>query len=251
MYLAEKLNDEIFYYKNVINNPSRIIELINELDLDETTYPVIPKWKGWISNSSDGRLRGGDKEFFVNNLPLLISPRKNDVTYILDTIRSAINDTATAYYRDRGFDGTPNTSPFIGIKRYDEGCFLGPHFDTQSGDKSLKYSMVLYFNDDYEGGELSFIVRDYDLRDPENGHLVPNEYANHPDNQGLIDFTLKPEPGSVLIFPSHHPYMHQVHMVTAGSKYMFPGFIFIDDYNPANPDSIKKYNGGSSEYVEE
>jgi hypothetical protein len=123
---------------------------------------------------------------------------------------------------------------------------MGAHFDAQAGDRSLKYSIVLYLNDNYEGGEISFIIRDYDLRDPANAHLKPYPEVAHPANKELVDFTLKPEAGSALIFPSVHPYKHQVHIMTSGEKYIFPGFVFMDDYNPADPASVEKYNGGAA-----
>lgn len=246
MYLAEKLHEEVFYYKNVIEDPKRLVELINELDSDSTVTSVIPKWNGWLSNSNDGHAFGGKKDFAVHNLEHLVSPRKDDVSYVVQAIRNGVKKTAQAYYNDRGFEGTPNISPFAGVCRYDAGCAMGAHFDAQAGDKSLKYSIVLYLNDDYEGGEISFIIRDYDLRDPANAHLKPYPEVAHPANKELVDFTLKPEAGSALIFPSVHPYKHQVHIMTSGEKYIFPGFVFMDDYNPADPASVEKYNGGAA-----
>jgi hypothetical protein len=53
-------------------------------------------------------------------------------------------------------------------------------------------SMTAYLNDDYEGGEL--------------------EYKN-------FGLSFKPEPGSVLIFPSNYVYQHRVIPVTSGLRY--------------------------------
>jgi predicted ribosome quality control (RQC) complex YloA/Tae2 family protein len=33
--------------------------------------------------------------------------------------------------------------------------------------------------------------------------------------------------------------------VKPGEKYIFPGFVFMEDYDPTNPESVEKYNGGS------
>jgi Rps23 Pro-64 3,4-dihydroxylase Tpa1-like proline 4-hydroxylase len=42
--------------------------------------------------------------------------------------------------------------------KYVPGGHLGFHYDGIDGDRSLLYTIVMYFNEDYEGGELSFTV---------------------------------------------------------------------------------------------
>ena len=42
------------------------------------------------------------------------------------------------------------------VKKYMSGTFMGAHFDQQEGDERLKVSFVMYLNDDYDGGEISF-----------------------------------------------------------------------------------------------
>lgn len=71
---------------------------------------------------------------------------------------------------------------------------MGPHIDyneAQSAD--LSYSIVLYINDDYDGGELHF--RKFDL-------------------------SVKPSAGSAIIFPSSAPYYHESIPTTRGDKMM-------------------------------
>jgi hypothetical protein len=142
-------------------------------------------------------------------------------------------------------------SPFVGIMKYIEGCSMGAHFDAQAGDRTLKYSIVLYLNEDYEGGEISFAIRDYDLRDPKYSEMKPLEDVHDPRNKDRIDFWLKPKPGSALIFPSTHPFMHRVHEMKKGDKYIFPGFVFIDDFDINNEEDRKKYNAGSAELADD
>jgi hypothetical protein len=175
----------------------------------------------------------------------LDSPRKADVEKVVSTIQKAVKDVAEAYYRDRKFETEPNMSPFVGVMKYRPGCEMGAHFDAQAGDRSLKYSIVLYLNDNYEGGEISFIVRPYDLRNPKNSDLKPLPDADDPANKDLVDFTLKPKAASALIFPSTHPHKHQVHIMKKGDKYIFPGFVFQEEFDPTSPESREKYNAGS------
>jgi predicted 2-oxoglutarate/Fe(II)-dependent dioxygenase YbiX len=58
-------------------------------------------------------------------------------------------------------------------------------------------SVLLYLNDDYEGGEIEF-------------------------RQSGLKF--KPEAGSVLFFPSNFLYVHEVYPVTRGPRYALPNW---------------------------
>lgn len=247
MFLAEKLHEQVFYYQEVIKDPAKLLSLIEELDSDTSVHSVIPEWGFWFSNSNDGHTFGSKKDFNPEGVANLDSPRKDDVAYVVNEIQSAVRNVADSYYADRGIEGTPNMSPFVGIMKYVPGCDMGAHFDAQAGDRTLKYSIVLYLNEDYEGGEISFAIRDYDLRDPKFADKKPLEDVNDPANADRIDFWLKPKAGSALIFPSTHPFMHRVHKMISGDKYIFPGFVFIDEFDINDEESRKKYNAGSME----
>lgn len=246
IHLEEKLHENVYLYSDVLDDPARLLSLIEELDEDESVQSVIPEWGFWFSNSKDGHSFGSKKDFNLDALNDLESDRKEDVMWVVQQIRSAIKNISEAFYRDHGEEGEPNISPFAGIMKYRPGCAMGAHFDAQAGDESLKWSIVVYVNDDYEGGELSFIIRPYDLRNPKNGHLRPADDVNDPSNAELVDFTIKPKAGQALIFPSTHPYKHQVHLMKSGDKYMFPGFIFQEEFDPNDPESREKYNSGSN-----
>ena len=72
---------------------------------------------------------------------------------------------------------------------------MGPHFDGQDGHTNLAFSLVTYFNDDYEGGEIHF--------------------KNH-------NITIKPKAGSLIMFPSQEPFIHEVLSIKRGTRYMMP-----------------------------
>lgn len=80
------------------------------------------------------------------------------------------------------------------LLRYNEGHFYGEHSDAHSHhvDKARVLSFVLYLNDDYEGGEVSF------------------------SRQGVV---IKPKCGSLVIFPSTGTHPHEALKVTKGTKY--------------------------------
>ena len=244
MRLKEKLEDQIYLYENVLDDPKRLVELLEELDNDPSTHAAIPEWSFWFSNTKDGHSFGSKKDFEIPGLEGLESDRKEDVEWIINQVRGGIEKCARSYYKDRGFEEEPNISPFAGVMKYRPGCSMGAHFDAQSGDRTLKYSIIIYVNDDYEGGELSFIVRPYDLRNPKNHHLRPTDDANDPENKELTDFIYTPKAGEALVFPSTHPYKHQVHVVKSGDKYMIPGFCFVPEFDANDQDMKREYNQG-------
>jgi hypothetical protein len=248
MHLEEKLHENVYLYSDVLDDPARLLRLMEELDEDESVHGVIPEWGFWFSNTQDGHSFGSKKDFNLQGLENLESDRKEDVEWVVGQIRGAIEKISLAFYADHGDEGTPNVSPFAGMMKYRPGCSMGAHFDAQAGDQTLKYSIIVYVNDNYEGGELSFIIRPYDLRNPKNFHLRPRDLASDPENKelDLVDFTIKPKAGQALIFPSTHPYKHQVHTMLSGDKYMFPGFVFIDDFDPNDQEAKEKYNAGSN-----
>jgi predicted 2-oxoglutarate/Fe(II)-dependent dioxygenase YbiX len=87
------------------------------------------------------------------------------------------------------------------LMRYREGGFYLRHADSQNMnletsawskviDRDL--SMVIYLNDGYEGGELSFYRLNYQIR---------------------------PRAGAVVLFPSDHRFLHQAEPVKKGVRY--------------------------------
>ena len=243
MQLEQKLHENVYYYTDVFADPQKVIDLIEKLDEEEKVYPVIPKWNNWNSSSKDGNIFGKKKDFNLSNVDALPIELKVQADFIITEIRNAIQNVANSFVKDRELPGQPNISPFVGISKYVEGCAMGAHFDRQAGDNSLEYSIILYWNDDYEGGELSFIIRDEDLRLEKNGELRPPDDANDPRVKDLATFTIKPKANSALIFPSTDPYKHQVHLMKSGQKYITPGFIFVDGYVVGGP------GGPTEEYM--
>jgi hypothetical protein len=82
------------------------------------------------------------------------------------------------------------------ILEYETGGFFGNHIDDAPAH-SRTLSIILYFNDDYEGGEIEF----------------PN-----------FDVLYKPKAGEVLMFPSAFIYNHNIKEITAGTRYAAVNF---------------------------
>ena len=87
------------------------------------------------------------------------------------------------------------------LMRYHEGGFYVRHADSENMDPDTctwhkvidrDLSMLIYLNNDYEGGELSFYNLNYQVR---------------------------PRAGAAVMFPSGHRYLHQAETVTSGVRY--------------------------------
>ena len=98
----------------------------------------------------------------------------------------------------------------IGIQSYEAFNFVkydgpGTHFKIHA-DHGPTYvctvSVVVYLNDDYEGGEIWF-----------------------PRMDGLV---IKPEPGDIVVFPSTYIYEHASQPMVSGIKY---SVVIMTDFN--------------------
>jgi len=84
----------------------------------------------------------------------------------------------------------------IEVLKYEKGGFYKMHSD-HHGKMPRTLSVIIFLNNDYEGGELNF-------HDP-----VTNE----------IYQTIKPFPGRCIMWPSNFMYPHSVSPVTKGTRY--------------------------------
>lgn len=105
-------------------------------------------------------------------------------------------------------DSSLELAGFGTLQRMQEGVELKAHTD-QHTDPSIKYAAILYINDDYEAGTLFF-------KNKENSDL-------------------RPEPGTLLIFPGNEEYEHGVRHVGKGPiRYVTVGFIKVSGFYEGN-----------------
>jgi hypothetical protein len=185
-----KLENNIFYFTDLIKDPIFFISKIESIEDNN----VISKWKPWHSSNSDNKY-GEYKEI----IPGFLSQSQNiDSVNIVNEITQSILNCITEYVKET--KSQPGFLPsIVNVRKYDTDAYMGPHIDTEDERDKTKpsISLVFYLNDDYEGGEIEF---------PQQG------------------ISLKPEAGSIVIFPSISPYYHDPKPVTKGTKYMIPVF---------------------------
>jgi len=81
--------------------------------------------------------------------------------------------------------------------RYTEGQFFIEHSDDDIEELERKLSIVIYLNDDYEGGEIYFRKQ---------------------------NLTIKPKANSLVAFPSTDEFVHEAKPITSGTKYIITSF---------------------------
>lgn len=222
--ISEQLFDKVYYYKNVVEDPKALIDLLESTESDEYKS-LFSKWNDWQSCSGEMYVYGSEK--IVTSLNEAELRRKysgqelENTLKVIDQIMGGMKRVCEDYSLKIGESSKIMLMQHLAVKKYKAGTYMGAHYDQQEGDQRLKYSLVMYLNDDYEGGELSFNIKP--------GITTGTEDAPRPDfdeavNKEKMMFHIKPEPGSVIIFPSTSPYSHTAHLVKSGFKYMVPGF---------------------------
>ena len=134
-------------------------------------------------------------------------------------MQTGIEEVARHFVKDKGLDLTPNISQRLHFCKYSEkGNRIRMHYDAQYNTASV-YTLVVYWNDNYEGGEVAF------------------EIGGNRD----IKFKIKPKSGSILVFPATEPYYHESTPLEDGNKYITSSIIYVEGYDESNGDHVKKY----------
>ena len=109
-------------------------------------------------------------------------------------LNNLIQPHVDKYAKDNNIKVYANT--FYTIAKYSKGQFFTEHTDSTL-EFPRAISAILYLNDDYEGGTLTF---------------------------GKIGKTFKPKANTLFIFPSSDEFSHSADPVVDGIKYVIVGF---------------------------
>jgi len=195
------LDSQIIYYQNLIQDTDSFIDLINnDLQSDQS---FLSQWNDWYSSSKKDHLFGKKKIGSFSNILKYCDVNSN--TFIIGKTIKDLVDTTIANYQEQTGRHAGYLPDSFDINKYNPEAYMGPHVDSEDDKDYLKpsTSMVIYLNDDYRGGEISF------------------------PNQKIL---LKPTAGSAIIFPSYQPYLHDPRPVISGYKYMSSLFWFKEKF---------------------
>ena len=204
MFDLQVLDPQIWYWENALSYPEHLKQFIEEIDSDPLSYKRISKWENWTASDDSSFVYGATKNIITSNLKDTTGSDSIDkkTLYIGNSFSMAFEMCSERYLSGHGLDKNNYNLPLskLPIKKWNQGQYMGPHFDGQDGDSTLAFSLVAYINDDYEGGEIHF----------------PNQ-----------NITLKPKAGSMIMFPSQLPYLHEVKPIISGTRYMSPAHVYI------------------------
>ena len=206
--ISKNLNHEVLdlglvYYKNILSNTQQIIDNIEDLDERYINSPelhnrtVVQQWSPWINDSA------GTNEVFcwqkfvptmeqISEDDAFKDEQRNISIRLHGAIDDALNHYSNALYpfAAKNVKAKEHASRLL---RYNKSGFLPAHQD--QGVSTRVLSVLLYLNDDYNGGEITF-------------------------RQSGV--TIKPEAGSLVFFPSNFLYVHEVAPVVKGPRYALP-----------------------------
>jgi len=219
------LHEKVYYYENAIENFEEVMKEINSLT-KAVSSENIPLWDDWTASDEKTFIYGETQVFDLNQIKNMDEPYKSSMEYIYTNILKSLYNVSKDYAESIGDLDKPRLFPVFNIKKYNTGSAMGAHYDQLDGDKTLRYSLVMYLNDDYEGGEISFKMSDY--KDHNKIQSIDEDYLIA-KNKNQVDFGVKPSAGSVIIFPSSAPYYHVAHTVKSGVKYMIPSHWIHND----------------------
>lgn len=195
----------IVEYRGIIEDPYKLIANINELDTNRGVYDVLPQFGDWMEGyvQPDGVWRAVNVKGRNKIIRWSETSSRQDLSEIRDFVASKVLNPMwlplqTAVHHYAATVGAPvpkYITKNIDIRVYATGEELGLHTDTNHGGPFTNHSLVIYLNDDHEGGEISF---------PE---------------QGLV---IKPQAGTIVAFPATT--LHESLPVTKGNKWHSPCF---------------------------
>jgi hypothetical protein len=204
MFDLKVLGTDIWYWENALSFPEHLKDFIDKIDEEPESYSRISKWENWTASDDNKLVYGKTKNIDRSKLKISTGSDILDkkTLYIANSFLMAFQMCTDRYLDSRKLDKDKYNLNLdrITIKAWNEGQSMGPHFDGQDGNKNLAFSLVAYINDDYEGGEINF--------------------PNH-------NVTIKPKAGSLIMFPSQEPYIHEVKPIVSGTRYMSPAHVYI------------------------
>lgn len=182
--------DKIAFFRNALPNPKEWLDKVEIIE-DE----LISAWIPWQSNPGDGTppyIYGDRKHLLLKD-----SESNKESAVLVKQIIDAMTSCAEQYAKEYSIDIPIDLGSECVLNKYRENEIMGQHADWNEHQNMLEYSFVVYINDDYEGGELYF------------------------ENLGV---TIKPEAGSVALFPAKLPYSHGSNQLISGRKVFIPHF---------------------------
>lgn len=194
----EILADKIIYFKNALPDPKGWLE-----DIENADTPLISSWLPWekYTEESTGYMKkyGFKKMIYGDHiLTHKVEDFPNDAFNRVSDLANAIDKCCDIYAKTYGVEIKErlNKNMYL-LSKYDSDSVIDLQHHIDIEGEWEEYSILVYINSDYEGGEL--------------------ELTN-------FNINLKPQSGSIIIFPSGDPYVHAAQKSYNGQKYFIAHF---------------------------
>lgn len=197
--MYEAISPKVLYFKNFYKDTEKFLEALENS----------PAWEPWKSYGETNSFTYGSlKTFHTENYKQIEDPiQRNSSKFIINAIKKVNLSCGLEYLKYfecsnneiHRFKRSVLTDKItMGVKKYYEnGIPLGPHPDADPKSERDEISITFYPNDNYENGELNF-----------------------PD----LGLKIKPEAGSVVIYPSK--YLHESFSASSGEK-LVSNYVYI------------------------
>lgn len=230
----EKIDENIYYYKSLMKDSESVMSIIEDSEYDDELKKIISEWKLWPQPDYHRGLQktfSHEKSLEDQFKDLNVSKEAQDkIMHVINSMSDTFDKAIEHYKNEKNIKERVHRYHDYRISLYRPGGFLDVHYDhpeterpqrQESGNPNIKYTVLLYMGRECRGGEISWVkFKD----DNDNRRQYAAYPVSHEKNKDIIDFFIKPESGSIVIFPSGYPYMHAAHIVLSGTKYLISEF---------------------------
>lgn len=216
-----KLSEYVYYYTDTVSDEeyNYVMSILNDEFDWEQIHTHGPKYEPGLdpdAESSQSIMNAYRKAFVVDDIN-----KDEKFSYIINRV---FNEAIENYKKERNISGNKKINPYTHIDKHLIGTSYRSHVDTvapgENGMPPEGYTVLLYINNEYKGGEISFSINnDFEYSSDWRKHIfedgpIPTYPPEHEKNKDKIAFWVKPDRMSVLIFPPvYPPHAHTAHTV--------------------------------------
>jgi len=192
MIPSNEPSPQIMVYENVLDNPGHVLDLINKASSPwEEGGVAKSRYIEFLKNNNSGKMRDVDLKY----VPFSCKDEESlEIKKLSHVFNTSFDKFENHYLNKYPVDIKEHEG--YQVARYGVGQYFKDHVDATL-EFPRKLSLVYYFNDDYEGGEIYFTK---------------------------LNLKIKPIANSLIIFPSSDLYSHSANEITKGTKYAIVGF---------------------------
>ena len=135
MFDLKVLGTDIWYWENALSFPEHLKDFIDKIDEEPESYSRISKWEDWTASDDNKLVYGKIKNIDKPNLKISTGSDILDkkTLYIANSFIMAFQMCTDRYLEARKLDKDKYDLNLnrITIKKWNQGQWMGPHFDGQ------------------------------------------------------------------------------------------------------------------------